>query len=183
MNTKKQYVQALTTHRTFIKGNFYVVVQDIFCGNMWNFPEVNSGDCWLAPKQYFSAPVSDIPMKKPKLENVFIRVNGDFEKEAAIELLKSMGYYDYATDHRLYSLFVVGYDDGSFGSFYDEEVTEGCKELKVDKQTFIQPKTIFTLAKEKTYNVDGKELTRVEVEGIIQDLDIKINYVRNILGE
>jgi hypothetical protein len=77
----------------------------------------------------------------------------------------------------------VGYSDGDLTTlltpFWSSRVH---KELKVNKQV-IPAKVVFTLSKEPTYNVDGKELTRVEVEGIIQGLDIKMNCLRNMIGE
>lgn len=178
MNTKKQYVQALVNYNAFIKGNYYSVVQDTICRDVWFFPDAEKGHDWLASKRHFSEVVSEIPtVPKQKLENVFIRVNGEAEKEAAVDLLKSMGYYNFSDYNYDKCVLFQAYSDGSFGGFTDDDMIREAKELKVDK------KVVFTLAKEKTYNVDGKELTRVEVEGMIQDMDIKMNCLRNILGE
>ena len=181
--TKKQYVQAIETICGIVAGNYYEVLEERTQQQIWMIKD-EAGEIAAYFKERFKAPVNELP--KQKLENVFIRVNGNDEKEAAIELLKSLGYDDYSDYGYSTATIFLACHDGSFGGLEDfpEYIPEFYKhkELKVDKQ-IIPAKTIFTLTKEKTYNVDGKELTRVEVEGIIQGLDIKMNCLRNIIGE
>ena len=156
------------------KGLTYEVVQACYDENMWRILGDSANRYWN--KSRFSDPIVERTTKP--LENVFIRVNGNDEKGAAIELLKSIGYVlsFYQSPQRTF--MIAGDSEGMMWNVTNEWWNcAGFKELKVDKQTFIQPKTIFTLAKEKTYNVDGKELTRVEVEGIIADMDAEVNEI------
>lgn len=178
---KKQYVQAIETVSNIVAGNYYEITGERKSSQIWMIKDESGGSSAYS-KERFKDPINQLPTTK--LENVFIRVNGEAEKEAAVELLKSMGYVHSFYKWPQRTFMMAGDSEGIMRQVTNEWWNcAGFKELKVDKQTFMQPKTIFTLVKEKTYNVDGKELTRVEVEGIIQGMDIKMNCLRNMLGE
>jgi hypothetical protein len=168
--TEEQYVEALETVGTITKGVFYKVVGDRTFNQLWYIVD-DEGIKSAYFKERFKHPVTRLPEAPKKLENVFIRVNGEDEKEAAIELLKGMGYKPpTGLNSGSTILGFVGYSDGDLTAlltpFWSSRVH---KELKVNKQT-IPAKVVFTLAKEKTYYIDGKELTRVEVEGVMKAL-------------
>jgi hypothetical protein len=162
------------------EGVTYEVLQCEQHEDMWCIVGDPSSRAWL--KKRFSDPLNEetpLPEEAPKkLENVFIRVDGEAEKEAAIELLKSIGYngtYDNYKSPHLSVCMIVGDYQGNISNV-SNYCWNNCnyKELKVNKQVIpaqiIPAKVVFTLTKEPTYNVDGKELTRVEVDGIMKAL-------------
>jgi hypothetical protein len=166
-------------------GKFYEIIRESARKTAWVILD-DRGDTDCYCKSRFKEPITELLKESPKqLENVFIRVNGEAEKEAAIELLKEMGYKPpTGLNSGSTILGFVGYNDGDLTTlltpFWSSRVH---KELKVNKQ-IIPAKVVFTLSKEKTYNVDGKELTRVEVEGIIAEMDkniVEIGFKSNLL--
>jgi hypothetical protein len=177
--SKTYRVVAKETVGWLVEGSTYEVIQNKKYENMWSHIGKETEGGWF--KHRFSDPLPEEASKQ--LENVFIRVNGEDEKEAAIELLVEMGYTGNVAQPKLYGFpqTVEGYNSREIG-VYSIPVTSSQKELKVNKQT-IPAKVVFTLSKEPTYNIDEKELTRGEVEGIIQGLDIKMNCLRNMIGE
>jgi hypothetical protein len=192
---EEQYVEAIEDCGAgcLTKGKFYEVVIDYHEESMWNILKDNSGESGDFWKYRFKDPVTSLPEETSipeeapkKLENVFIRVNGEAEKEAAIELLGCMGYKPpRGLNSGSTILGFVGYNDGDLTTlltpFWSSRVH---KELKVDKQVIpaqiIPAKVVFTLAKESTYNVDGKELTRVEVEGVVRSLYIEAGKLEEL---
>jgi hypothetical protein len=179
--SKTYKVVAKETVGWLVEGSTYEVIQNKKYENMWSHIGKETEGGWF--KHRFSEPLTEEAPKK--LENVFIRVNGEAEKEAAIELLGCMGYKPpTGLNSGSTILGFVGYSDGDLTTlltpFWSSRVH---KELKVNKQV-IPAKVVFTLAKEKTYNIDGKELTRDEVEGMIAEMDkniVEIGFKSNLL--
>jgi hypothetical protein len=146
-------VVAKETCGWLVEGSTYEVIQNKNYENMWSHIGKETEGGWF--KYRFSDPLTEeipLPEEAPKqLESVFIRVNGEAEKEAAIELLKEMGYKPpTGLNSGSTILGFVGYNDGDLTTlltpFWSSRVH---KELKVNKQ-IIPAKVVFTLSKEPT---------------------------------
>lgn len=163
----KKYVKCINAEGTCLKnGGIYEVVN--YEGE---YTTVLINEHGLSVElEYYHSRFEEYIVTTKKLVNVFIPTANEEEFNAAKELLVGMGYslgkYSEYEDTTKGILGVVGGRDGIQTTMYtDLHIESGYKVLSLKKHT------IYSLEEVTTYEVDGKTLTKSEVESKIAELN------------